>query len=390
MSFTWRGCDRGQALSKGRAGTFGVRAGRTSATMSSTDELALMKTLRPPPMPLWRKLLWLGLVAALAVLAARAYVRMIRMPGASRAGPLPALMAADRALSTRLEQHVRVLATDIGGRSTQVPAGLARAALYLEEQLSTAGYDVQRERFDASGVRCDNLIAERRGTTRPRELVVVGAHYDSVRDRPAANDNASGTAALLELARLYATRAGPRTVRFVAFANEEPPHFQRDSMGSLVDARRARGRGDDVVAMVSLETIGYFDEREGSQHYPFPLSVFYPDRGDFVAFVTRVEDRALVRRAIGSFRRAATLPSQGAALSSSITGVDFSDHWSFWQAGYPALMVTDSAFFRDSSYHTVRDTPEHLDYGRMARLVRGLVAVIDDLRTVARADIATD
>ncbi len=285
---------------------------------------------------------------------------------------------------------MRVLATDIGGRSTRVPSGLARAAEYVEGQLRGAGYDVQRESFEANGVRCENLVAERRGTTRPRELVVVGAHYDSFRDRPAANDNASGTAALLELARLYAAHPGPRTVRFVAFTNEEPPHFQRDSMGSLVHARRARRRRDDIVAMMSLETIGYFDDTAGSQHYPFPLSLFYPDRGDFIAFVTRVEDRALVHRAIRIFREHATLPSEGAALSSSTTGVDFSDHWSFWQAGYPALMITDSALFRDASYHTPRDTPEHLDYERMARVVRGLVAVIDDLQIVPRAEIATD
>ena len=359
------------------------------SAMSNADDRAAKRALRGRSIPLWRKLLWASLALGIALFVWRAYTQMIDMPGTSFAGAAPPLSAADRALALRLERHVRVLATEIGGRSTRVPAGLERAADYVDAQLHAAGYVVQRETYDVRGVRCANLVVERLGTVTPDEIVVVGAHYDSFLDRPAANDNASGTAAMIELARIYATRPGPRTVRFVAFTNEEPPHFHQASMGSLVNARRARGRGDDVVAMMSLETIGYFDARAGSQQYPFPLSVFYPDRGDFIGFVSRVEDRALVRRTIRTFRARATLPSEGAALSYA-TGVDFSDHWSFWKAGYPALMVTDSAFFRDDSYHTPRDTPEHLDYTAVTRVVRGLVHVVDDWQRAPRAALATD
>jgi hypothetical protein len=358
--------------------------------VSLDDDRALLRTLRGPPIALWKKLLGASFALAIAVFAWRGHARMIAMPGTSFSGASPPLSANDRAVAARLERHVRVLASEIGGRSTRVPAGLARAADYVEAEFGAAGYVVQRESFTVRGVRCDNLVVERRGTTQPDEIVVVGAHYDSFLDRPAANDNASGTAALIELARIYAARQGPRTVRFVAFTNEEPPHFRQASMGSLVHARRARRRGDEVVAMMSLETIGYFDASAGSQHYPFPLSAFYPGRGDFIAFVSRVDDRALVRRTIQTFRAAATLPSEGAALSTHATGVDFSDHWSFWQAGYPALMVTDSALFRDDSYHTPRDTPEHLDYARVSRVVRGLVHVVDDWQRAPRAALASD
>lgn len=360
------------------------------SAVPNAEDRALAKTLRGPGIPRWRKLLWASIALAFALFAWRGHAQMIAMPGTSFAGAAPPPDASDRALSARLERHVRVLATEIGGRSTRVPAGLERAATYVEAQLRDAGYVVLRESYDVRGLRCDNLVVERRGTAKPDEIVVVGAHYDSFLDRPAANDNASGTAALIELARIYATRPGPRTVRFVAFTNEEPPHFRQASMGSLVNAGRARGRGDDVVAMMSLETIGYFDARAGSQHYPFPLSAFYPNRGDFIAFVSRVEDRALVRRTIRTFRAAATLPSEGAALSRYATGVDYSDHWSFWKAGYPALMITDSAFFRDDSYHTRRDTPDHLDYTRVTRVVRGLVHVVDDWQRAPRAALATD
>lgn len=161
-------------------------------------------------------------------------------------------------------------------------------------------------------------------------------------------------------------------------------------MGSLVDARRARARGDDIVAMVSLETVGYYDLRAGSQRYPPPLSLFYPDRGDFIAFVGSTEMAPLVRRAIATFRARASFPSEGTALSARTPGVGWSDHWSFWQVGYPAIMVTDSAPYRDPNYHTHRDTADKLDYDRMTRVVAGLVPVVRDLATADRRALAVD
>lgn len=330
----------------------------------------------------------LSTLAALVVVgSAVAWAVMVRMPGRSFRGALPALGASESALRDRLRGHVVALAGDIGARSTSAPRGLARAERYVTDALSSAGYTVTRETFRADGVECANLIVERRGASLPREIIVIGAHYDGVLDKPAANDNASGTAALIELARAFSSQTTARTLRFVAFTNEEPHHFQTESMGSLVSARRARARRDDVVVMVSLETVGRYDLREGSQQYPPPLSLLYPSRGDFIAFIGRVADRDLVRHTLRVFREYARFPSEGAALPESIPGVGWSDHWAWWQAGYPAVMVTDSAPYRDPNYHKPTDTPDQIDYERMARVVAGLVPVVRDLASAPRASL---
>jgi len=327
--------------------------------------------------------------ASIALLSLYFWNASIRMPGRSYTGPLPPLSAADVALRERLRGHVDVLASRIGARSTSAPAGLVRAEAYVRAELTAAGYAVTDETFRADGMDCRNLIAERPGHSLRSELIVIGAHYDGVLDKPAANDNASGTAALIELARAFASVDLPRTVRFVAFTNEEPHHFQTSTMGSLVNARRARQRGDDVAVMVSLETVGYYDTREGSQRYPPPLSLFYPDRGDFIAFVGSTEMAPLVRHALGAFRASARFPSEGTALSARTPGIGWSDHWSYWQVGYPAIMVTDSAPYRDPNYHTARDTPDKLDFDRMTRVVAALVPVVRDLATVGRSALSS-
>ncbi len=209
--------------------------------------------------------------------------------------------------------------------------------------------------------------------------MVVGAHYDSVAGTRGANDNASGTAAVLEVARLLAGRDLARTVRFVAFVNEEPPYFKTEQMGSRVYARRSRERGERIVAMLSIETIGYYRDEPGTQKYPFPFSLFYPAEGNFIGFVGNLGSRSLVRRCVGSFRSHAAFPSEGAALPGWITGVDWSDHWSFWKEGYAAVMVTDTAPFRYPWYHDSADTADRLDYERTARVVAGIARVVADL-----------
>src|SRR5262249_21271394 len=160
---------------------------------------------------------------------------------------------------------------------------------------------------------------------------------------------------------------------------EEPPYFQTPAMGSAVYARRCRERGEKVVAMLGLETIGYYTDRPGSQRYPFPFGLFYPKTGDFVAFVGNTGSRALVHRAVAAFRAGAPFPSEGAAAPAALQGVGWSDHWSFWQEGYPAVMVTDTAPFRNPDYHTPRDVPDRLAYAPMARVVAGLVRVVEAL-----------
>ena len=188
-----------------------------------------------------------------------------------------------------------------------------------------------------------------------------------------------GVAGLLALARAWADRKPARTVRFVAFANEEPPFFQTGQMGSLVYARRCRQRRENIVAMMSLETIGCYDAAKGSQRYPFPVGLFYPSRGDFIGFVSNTRNAPLVRRCVAAFRRHAQFPSEGGALPGGLPGIGWSDHWAFWQAGYPAVMVTDTAPFRYPHYHTPQDTPDKLDYTSLARVIAGLDKVLDEL-----------
>ncbi len=158
-----------------------------------------------------------------------------------------------------------------------------------------------------------------------------------------------------------------------------PPFFQTDLMGSRVYARRCRRRGEAIVAMLSLETIGYYSDAPGSQYYPPPVGLISPSTGDFIGLIGNVALRKLVRAAVGSFRRHARFPSEGAALPGFIAGVGCSDHWAFWQEGYPAVMVTDTAPFRYPYYHTRHDTQDKLGFDRMARVVNGLRGVVTDL-----------
>jgi Zn-dependent M28 family amino/carboxypeptidase len=301
----------------------------------------------------------------------------IRMPGTSYAGPLAALTPDEVETRERLRGHIRHLSVDIGERHVRRPRSLAAAADYIADAFSSWGYEVERQVFQVGPTECRNLAAARTGASRPESILVVGGHYDTVPGSPGANDNGTGVAATLELARLFAGKRVERTVRFLAFVNEEPPYFQTDLMGSLVYARRCRARGERIDGMFSLETLGCYSDAPGSQQYPFPFSLCYPSTGDFIAFVGNAASGDLVRRAVGAFRELVPFPSQGGALPGFIEGVGWSDHWSFWQADYPALMVTDTAPFRYPHYHEASDTPDKIDHDRLARVAAGLAAVIE-------------
>ena len=305
---------------------------------------------------------------------------MIGMPGSTFRGASPPFLAAEERLAAELHEDVGILAGRIGPRNYVAYGELLEAAAYLENRLHDAGYaEVHRENYAAAGKIYTNLSVEIAGKSIASEIVIVGAHYDSVVGCPGANDNASGTAAVLALARLFARSAPARALRFTAFTNEEPPHFQTDHMGSRVSARNCRARGENVVAMLSLETIGFYSEAEGSQSYPPPFSLFYPSKGNFIGFVGNVGSGNLVRRAIRTFRERTPFPSEGAALPGFVPGVGWSDQWSFWEEGYPAIMVTDTALFRYPHYHMPTDTPDKIDYPRSARVVHGLREVVAEL-----------
>jgi len=321
---------------------------------------------------------WSFWILAAVALAALTY-SMVGMPGRSAAAKAVNLGADETPRRDRLRVTVEGLAGAIGERNLYTPEHLEEAARYIESGFREAGYETTPGPFAVGGATVRNIEAVREGSRKRDEIVVVGAHYDSVSGSPGANDNASGVAALLEIARAFADRQPARSIRFVAFVNEEPPYFQTDNMGSLVYASEARRSSDDIVAMLSLETIGYYSDRPDSQKYPLPFSLFYPDRGNFIGFVGNLSSRHLVRRCVAAFRRHSDFPSEGASPPGWITGVGWSDHWAFWQHGYAALMVTDTAPFRYAHYHGTGDTPDKLDYDRMTRVVSGLIEVVAEL-----------
>ncbi len=301
----------------------------------------------------------------------------MELSGKSFSGPLPPLSPGETELAYILRHHVDALAGEIGARSMLVYDNFLRAQNYIADCWREAGFSVQREEFlvdlGLSQFTAANLIVEIRGSSKPDEILLLGAHYDTVGETcPGANDNASGVAALIELARRSNMTQPARTLRFVAFANEEPPFFMTQAMGSIVHARAARKRGEKIIGMFSLETIGYYSSAPGSQAYPAPLSMNYPKTGDFIAFVANLASAPLLCRTLEAFRKHTQFPSQGLAAPGSMPGIDWSDHAAFWQEGYPALMVTDTAVFRYPYYHEDSDTAEKLDYGALARVTGGL------------------
>ncbi len=280
------------------------------------------------------------------------------------------------ALADRLRQHVWKLAGDIGERNVGRPEALRAAADFIRAEFAALGHEVAAQSYSAGGVDCENLEVGIPGRTRPGEIIVVGAHYDTVEGSPGADDNASGVAGLIEIARLLREEAMSRTVKLVAFVNEEAPFFYFGEMGSKVYARAARRRGDDIRAMLSLEMLGCYSEVRGSQAYPPLLRWFYPDRGNFIAFVSNLGSRRLLGEVVRRFKAHCDFPAERLAAPTLVPGVAWSDQLSFWRAGYRAIMVTDTAFYRYAHYHRASDTPEKVCYPEMARVVEGLAKAI--------------
>jgi Zn-dependent M28 family amino/carboxypeptidase len=310
---------------------------------------------------------------------------MAGVPGHSYRGPLPPLTDDERELVPRLKGHLVAIAS----REHNVAHydELEKSARYIETTLESYGYAVNRQAFDAddyvSGSKsvCNiEVVIEPRDPGPATETIVVGAHYDSAPGAPGANDNGTGTAAVIELARMLRDLKGTaaRRIRLVLFVNEEPPYFRTEEMGSWQYANALAQRHERVVAMYSLETIGYYSDKPGSQRYPSPFNLIFPDRGDFLAFVGTLGARRLVRASIGSFRAHTKFPTVGGVAPASIPGIDLSDHWAFGEFGFPAIMLTDTAPYRYPYYHTAFDTPDKVDSKRLARVVKGIEAMIRD------------
>lgn len=283
-------------------------------------------------------------------------------------------------LKSRLEQHVRVLSEPKLGRNLIQQDTLTPAKNYISKQFSELGYPVQYHNYVSYGDEYSNIVIDIPTAEAQSPILIVGAHYDSVENSPGANDNASGVAALIEIGRYLKHKKYPYQVRLIAFVNEEPPFFQTEEMGSLVYATQLLESNDQIVGMMSLDSIGFYTDREESQQYPPPLNHIYPNTGNFVSFIGNLQSRELVSSAISLFRQNSSVPSEGIASPAFTPGVGWSDHWSFWVAGeHQAIMVTDTALNRYEHYHRETDTPEKLNYEDFTRVVFGLFKVVEGL-----------
>jgi Zn-dependent M28 family amino/carboxypeptidase len=278
----------------------------------------------------------------------------------------------------RLESHVRTLSETLSPRDEGHPENLDRVAAYIRREFEQAGAIVSEQPYEIAGRTYRNVIAQFGPET--KERIVVGAHYDTAGPLPGADDNASGVAGLIEIAYLLGKALLPLRVELVAFTLEEPPFFRTAQMGSSLHAASLKKQGVEVRLMLSIEMIGYFSDAPGSQVFPTPiLRAFYPSEGNFITVVGDVSQGLVVRRVKKAMREASPLPVYSINAPRSIPGIDFSDHLNYREAGYDALMVTDTAFYRNRNYHTILDTPDKLDYRRMAMVVEGIYAAIHKL-----------
>jgi Zn-dependent M28 family amino/carboxypeptidase len=320
-------------------------------------------------------------VLALAAAGYGALHYMTAVPGKPHRGALPPLAPEEAALAVSLKRHIATIAAR--EHNVAYYGELEKVARYIEATLASLGYAVGRQEFSADGqaVRNIDVTIEPATANSDPEVIVVGAHYDSAPGSPGANDNASGAAAVIELARLLRDLNGSagKRIRLALFVNEEPPYFRTEAMGSLHYARALARRNERVVAMYSLETIGFYSSEPGSQVYPAPFGLLFPDRGDFVAFVGLLGSRALVRETMRSFRAHTAFPTIGGVAPGFVPGIGWSDHWAFAEHGFQAVMITDTAPFRYPHYHRPSDTPDKVDAESLARVVKGIERVIRDL-----------
>ncbi len=301
-----------------------------------------------------------------------------RAPG-TLYGPSSAPLSADQSrLREELKQDVEELSTDIGPRNAgESLAAVLAAERWIVDRLVASGLQPRRDEIDVNGSTVANVEIIFPGAVHPEEIIVIGAHYDTVFGSPGANDNASGVALLLATARRLRAAPTGRTVRIVFFVNEEFPFSFGMQMGSKVYAERARARGDDIVTMIAVDSIGYYTSAPGSQaSVPFHFGLF-PSTGNFVAFISNGENRRLLDRVVAIFQEQSRFPSVGAATDWK--AASRSDHAPFWWQGYPALLMSDTSEGRDPNYHQPTDTADNLNYDDLARVADGFIRTIQVL-----------
>jgi Zn-dependent M28 family amino/carboxypeptidase len=338
------------------------------------------------PGPIRRNIWHLVRIFLLFAIAVAAWGAMIIQPFVR-----PIVSQAPSVDPARLRAHVKFLSEDVFPRSADRIDNTERTVRYIFDAFAAIGADVSTQNVMVDGVAYQNVIA--RFGPKTGRIIVVGAHYDSHGDEaagaqypegfspdthtPGADDNASGVAGLIELAGMLARQPPPQPVELVAYALEEPPYFRTPHMGSVWHARSLAVSGREVELMLSLEMIGYFGDEPDSQRFPAPMMQhFYSDRGDFIALVSKFSDFAAMRRAKALMSGGSSLPVYSINAPALLPGIDFSDHRSYWPHGYPAIMVTDTAFFRNPHYHQAGDRYDTLDYRRMALVVQSVFALV--------------
>jgi len=278
----------------------------------------------------------------------------------------------------RLRKHVSALSQTFAPRDYARVENLDRAADYIEREFREAGAEISEQAFVVDSQHYRNIIA--RFGPETKERIVVGAHYDVCGPYPGADDNASGIAGLIELAHLLGKQKLHTRVELVAYTLEEPPFFRTEQMGSAVHAESLVETHAKLRAMLCLEMIGYFTDEPNSQQYPLAeLGALYPNKGNFIALVGAFDDIALLRRVKRAMIAASDLPLRSINAPRTLQGVDFSDHLNYWNHGFPALMITDTAFYRNKRYHHPEDVIGTLDFKRMAEVVKQVYGAVMEL-----------
>ncbi|MDO9528003.1 MAG: M20/M25/M40 family metallo-hydrolase [Syntrophales bacterium] len=280
----------------------------------------------------------------------------------------------------QLYEHVKYLSVRIGSRSVHDYEKLEATKHYIVSYLEDLGYTPILQDCKYNGKIYNNIIVSIKGVKHPDETIVFGAHYDTVYGTPGADDNASSVAVLLEICRALKDFSPGRTLKLIFFTLEEPPLFRSKLMGSYVYASEAKRKGENICAMVCLEMVGYYSDKKGGQTFPLPfMSLVYPSTPNFIAVVGNLTSINLVKRIKNSINKSSEIPVETLSTVGFVPGVDFSDHRSFWKMGYPAVMITDTAFYRNPNYHSVKDTIDTLNFNKMSSLLVGLVQVAKDL-----------
>jgi len=280
-------------------------------------------------------------------------------------------------LEERIKRHIEVLAQDLGERNYIYYQNLEKAADYIRDEFRLYGYETEEQIYTLKNQPYRNIIATKPGGDKKDKIIIISSHYDSVFGSPGADDNASGCAGLLELARLLFKNTLNKTIRFIGFTNEEPPFCFSKDMGSFRYAESAKKRKEDIEAMLCLESIGFYSDEKSSQGYPMGLMSFYPDRADFIGIVSNLGSGSLLKRIVKEFKEASNFPVEYLVSQPFfVPAISFSDNWSFWQFGYKAVMITDTAFYRNPYYHTQKDTIDKLDCRKISLLINALHSVI--------------